>query len=134
LLGWDAARGEAEVCLVEGPFDALVLAAWGVPAVALVGTHGSPEAVRDLERFRRVYVVLDADAGGREGTAALCAALGARAVPVSLAGIRGVKDVADLAALPRGRALLDGRIRAARRAAERPAERRTQPGRPTRPP
>jgi DNA primase len=121
LLGWDAARASPEVCLVEGPFDALVLATWGIPAVALVGTHGSPEVLRDLEAFRRVYLALDADASGREGTAALRAALGARAVPVSLAGIRGVKDVADLAALPSGRALFDGRLGAARRVAGRAA-------------
>jgi DNA primase len=121
LLGWEAALAARapEVCLVEGPFDALVLATWGVPALALVGTHASAAALRGLERFERIYLVLDADAAGREGAAALRAALGPRAVPVSLAGIRGVKDAADLAAHPRGRALFDGRLRAARLAAAR---------------
>jgi DNA primase len=132
LLGWEAAlaAGAPEVCLVEGPFDALVLAAWGVPALALVGTHARAEALRELERFERIYVVLDADAAGREGTAALRAALGDRALPVSLAGLRGAKDVADLAALPNGRALFDGRLRAARRIAALGAGTRPAPGRP----
>jgi DNA primase len=130
LLGWEAALagGAPEVCLVEGPFDALVLATWGVPALALVGTHARAEILRELERFERVYLVLDADAAGREGAAVLRAALGPRAVPVSLAGIRVVKDVADLAAHPRGRALFDGRLRAARLAAARTAGAPHEPG------
>lgn len=105
------------MCLVEGPFDALALATWGVPALALVGTYARAELLQSLTRFRRVYVVLDADAEGQLATATVQDALGTRAVPVSLAGLRGVKDVADLARLPHGRALFDHRLRAAARGA-----------------
>lgn len=113
LLGLGAAAGAPEVCLVEGPFDALALAAWGVPAVALVGTHVRGDVLAELAGFERVYLVLDADGPGHKATAVLRRALGPRAVALSLAGIRGVKDPADLVLLPDGRERLERRLRAA---------------------
>lgn len=101
LLGWDEARHEHEVYVVEGPFDWLTLRQWGLSAVALLGTHASPEALRALARFERAYLVLDNDAAGRAATEKLLAALGCRAVAVAL---HDVKDVADWARLPDGRA------------------------------
>lgn len=100
LLGWAAARDEHAVYLTEGPFDWLALRSWGLPALALVGTHARREALAALARFPRVYLALDGDAAGREATVALRGLLGARAVPVTLPG---VKDVADLALRPDGR-------------------------------
>ncbi|HEX5506396.1 MAG TPA: CHC2 zinc finger domain-containing protein [Thermomicrobiales bacterium] len=102
LLGWAEARGHAAVCLTEGVIDRLVLSGWGYPALALAGTRAAPAARAALARFRRVYLVLDADDAGRAATAALAAALGARARVVSL--LAGGKDVADLARRPGGRA------------------------------
>jgi DNA primase len=69
----------------------------------LTGTHLRPAALRALEQFERVYLALDADAAGEEATARIAAALGSRAVPVRLPG---VKDVAELALHADGRALL----------------------------
>lgn len=100
LLGWESARDERAVYLTEGPFDWLALRSWGLPALALVGTHARRETLAALARFPRVYLALDGDAAGREATDALRGLLGARAVPVALPG---VKDVADLALRPDGR-------------------------------
>lgn len=101
LLGWDEARHEREVYVVEGPFDWLTLCQWGLSAVALLGSHASPEALQALARFERVYLALDNDEAGQAATERLMAALGRRAVPVAL---HDVKDVADWARLPDGRA------------------------------
>lgn len=99
LLGWETARDEGAVYVTEGPFDWLALRSWGLPSLALVGTHVRREALAALARFGRVYLALDGDAAGREATDALRGLLGARAVPVALPG---VKDVADLALRPDG--------------------------------
>ena len=105
LLGWEAAASAPAAWLCEGPFDWLALRQWGYPALCLVGTHAGERALRALQRFARVYLVLDADGAGRAATAALALRLGRRAQPVTLAG---VKDVAELAERP------DGRLRFAR--------------------
>jgi DNA primase len=131
LFNWELARQQREVCLVEGPFDALVLAAWGVPALALVGTHASADARRALTGFRRIYVVMDADQAGARAARALVAALGDRGRLVSLAGLPGVKDPADLARRRDGPAILGHRLRAAR-ALPSPAS-TVSPGTPTTP-
>lgn len=102
LLGWEAAQGATAVVVVEGPLDLLVLAQWGVAAVALAGSRASDEHLAALRRFERVYLALDADVAGRAGSAALAGALGAAARPVAIPA--GAKDVADLAPRPDGRA------------------------------
>ncbi|MGH2355190.1 MAG: CHC2 zinc finger domain-containing protein, partial [Chloroflexota bacterium] len=105
LLGWDAVRDEPVVCLSEGVFDWLTLSAWGVPALCLVGTHARPDTLAALSRFEQVYLVLDHDAAGAAATDALIRALGERARPVELPELPRVKDIADLAVRPDGRAL-----------------------------
>lgn len=102
LVGWEAVADSRTVYLVEGVFDWLTLLSWELPALALVGTHLRAEAVRALARFERVYVVLDNDEAGRAATAALVGTLGRRATPLV---IPGVKDVAELAPRPDGRAI-----------------------------
>ncbi len=104
LLGWAEARGRRAIVVTEGVVDRLVLSGWGFPAVALAGTHARPEIVGALARFPRIHLLLDADPAGRAASAALRAALGARAVPIPLPA--GVKDVAELAPRPDGRAIL----------------------------
>ena len=94
LLGWEAASREQSICVVEGVFDWLILQQWGVPSLALLGTHVRPEIVVALGSFERVYLVLDSDPAGQEATERLLSALTPCAVTVTLAG---VKDVADLA-------------------------------------
>ena len=98
------------VLVVEGPFDWLTLVQWGFPAVALVGTHVRRAVLGELGGFARLYLALDADDAGRAGAAALRGALGPRAVPVALPG---VKDVAELAPHPGGRAVLAGALQRA---------------------
>jgi DNA primase len=83
------------VCLVEGPTDLLALRLWGAPGLAMCGTAVDPQVVRELDRFRRIYVILDNDTAGREATARLLQAFGSRGVAVQLPA--GVKDVAELA-------------------------------------
>lgn len=58
-----------ECVVVEGQADALTLAQWGTPAVAIVGTaftdHG--QLISDLrQRHSRLYVALDADKAGQQ--------------------------------------------------------------------
>ena len=101
LLGWDRACLEQTVCVVEGAFDWLTLQQWGVPSLALLGTHIRPATVEALRRFDRVYLTLDSDAAGREATDRIARALGPAALPVVLTG---VKDVAELATRPEGAA------------------------------
>jgi len=69
LLGWDDVKDAQEVLLVEGVFDWLTLVSWGYPALALVGTHASPEVLKALGRFERVIVLLDGDEAGQAGRA-----------------------------------------------------------------
>lgn len=111
LLGLTRVRGDA-VVVTEGLFDWLTARQWGLPVVALVGTHASREALRRLSRFRRVYLALDADAAGRQATTELCRRLGDRAVSIPLPA--GVKDLAELAPRPDGRALFLRALRTVR--------------------
>jgi hypothetical protein len=83
-------------------FNLLALRMWGVPGVALVGNRLRHENVFQLERFQRLYVALDPDAGGQKGTQALVSLLGSRVVPVKLPGD---DDVGKLATLQDGKEL-----------------------------
>jgi hypothetical protein len=58
------------LAVVEGPMDALSLAACGVPAVAIVCTR-APHWLRTAAAFRRVLVGLDADTEGDKAAAVL---------------------------------------------------------------
>jgi DNA primase len=69
------ALGPGDVVVTEGPLDALSLACWGYPAVALLG--GMREsAIGKLRRPQRVLVCLDADRAGRSSVMKLATALG----------------------------------------------------------
>lgn len=110
LLGLAEVAGSRAVYLAEGPFDRLALSSWGLPALALAGTHAAPHALDRLGRFERIFLTLDSDAAGRTATTTLREALGTRAIPVSLPG---VKDVAELAFQPDGRARFRRAVEAA---------------------
>jgi DNA primase len=103
LLGWEGACGSRHVVVAEGVFDWLTLCQWGLPAVALAGTHARPDQVRALGRFARVYLALDSDEAGQRAAEALRQALGPRSVTVPLPA--GVHDIADLAVRAGGRDL-----------------------------
>ncbi len=97
--------GASPSCAVvtEGLFDWLTLAGWGLPAVAALGTHGLERVASALRGCPRVFITFDNDAPGREAAGKLAGLLGPRAAVATLPG--GVADVAELAALPRGRDL-----------------------------
>ncbi|MFN8472148.1 MAG: DNA primase [Anaerolineae bacterium] len=109
LFGWETAARQRHIILTEGVFDVLTLGQWGVPTLALLGTHARSDAVRSLLRFGRIYLALDNDEAGRVATAELQSTLGTRAIPVDLP--ENVKDVADLALLPDGQALFMAALR-----------------------
>jgi DNA primase len=100
LLGLGLVRGD-EVVVTEGPLDWLTAIQWGLPTVALLGTHISRFTVQSLAPFRRVYLALDADEAGRRAADGLTAALGQRAIVVELPP--GVHDLNDLGRSPAGR-------------------------------
>ena len=88
------------IVLVEGLFDWLTLAQWGMPACAALGTQGMDRVAAALRGRPRVFLAFDADDAGREATEHLTALLGPRAAPVELP--QGVGDVAELATQPDG--------------------------------
>ena len=91
------------VVVAEGVFDWLVLAGWGIPAVAALGTQGVERVASALRGCPRVFLAFDNDEAGLEATGRLGGLLGPRAAPVTLP--QGVGDVAELACLPQGRAV-----------------------------
>jgi DNA primase len=100
LLGLGLAHGD-DVLVTEGPFDWLTAVRWGLPAVALLGTHVSRQAAQALACFRRVYLALDADEAGHRAASQIAADLHGRDVIVDLSP--GVHDLNDLGRLANGR-------------------------------
>ena len=78
---------------MEGPFDWLATQVASIAAVALLGqvTLGQ---IEQLKRYRRVYLLLDADNAGDEMSEKIQKEIGASAVPVALPD--GAKDVGDI--------------------------------------
>ena len=89
--------------VTEGVFDWLVVAQWGIPACAALGTQGVERVADALRGCPRVFLAFDNDDAGREATERLLTLLGRRAAAVTLP--QGVGDVADLATHPHGRAV-----------------------------
>jgi DNA primase len=102
ILGYERVRGRPRVFITEGAFDYLTGVAWGLPMCALLGTQVRAERLSFLQRAKRVLVVFDDDAPGREAAANLAQSLGSKARVVSLP--EGVKDLSELATQPHGRA------------------------------
>ena len=88
--------------LGEGLFDWLAIAGWGIPACAALGTQGVEKAAASLRGCPRVFLAFDSDDAGREAAERLGGLLGRRAATVNLP--EGIGDVAELAAMPHGRA------------------------------
>ncbi len=91
--------------VTEGLFDWLVLAQWGLPACAALGTQGLERVANALRGCPRVFLAFDNDEAGREATERLAGLLGRRAAPLALPA--GIADVAELAASPHGRTGFD---------------------------
>ena len=103
------------VVVTEGLFDWLVLAQWGIPACAALGTQGLERVANALRGCPRVFLAFDNDEPGREAAARLAGLLGRRAAPLSLPA--GVADVAELAASSYGRAVFEHLLKQAARGA-----------------
>ena len=103
------------IVVAEGLFDWLVLRAWGLPAVAALGTQGMDKLASPLQGQPRVFLAFDADPAGRDAARQLRAMLGAhRARVVTLPSEVG--DVAELGARPDGRSIFLDLLRRAARA------------------
>ncbi len=73
--------------VVEGQADAITLAQWGIPSMALVGAKSKNEMlIERLRRIPKVYVALDADQAGAKGTRALAELLGPATLVVTWPG------------------------------------------------
>ncbi|MBK8990133.1 MAG: toprim domain-containing protein [Chloroflexi bacterium] len=83
------------VVLVEGQADALTLAQWNAPAVALAGASANDKLLKQLGRFDRVYVALDNDQAGQRGGIELARRLGPTTRIVAWPGGDKVKDAND---------------------------------------
>ncbi|MCY3505372.1 MAG: CHC2 zinc finger domain-containing protein [Chloroflexi bacterium] len=101
--------------VTEGLFDWLVLARWGLPACAALGTQGLERIVQALRGCPRVFIAFDSDEAGREATERLAGLLGRRAACLSLPP--GIVDVAELAASAHGRTVFEHLLTRAARAA-----------------
>ncbi|MBI4313133.1 MAG: toprim domain-containing protein [Chloroflexi bacterium] len=103
LLGMGRLNRREAVVVTEGVFDWLTLGQWDIPACALLGSHGMERQVHALARFGHVWLAFDNDDAGHDATETLVKLLGQKAIPVDLPD--GVKDVADMAVHPHGRAI-----------------------------
>ena len=101
--------------VAEGLFDWLVLAQWGLPACAALGTQGLERVASALRGCPRVFLAFDNDEAGRDAAARLGGLLGPRAALVTLPA--GVADVAELAASSQGQTVFEHLLTRAARAA-----------------
>lgn len=106
LFGYTRVSQHDHVAVVESPLDAVRLYGLGIPAVASLGAWPSADQATLLARtFSAVYVALDDDKAGREGTTVLRKMLrsqGCATVPWIYDGLKDedgerVKDVGDVA-------------------------------------
>ena len=102
-----------QAIVTEGLFDWLVLAQWGLPVCAALGTQGLERIARALRGCPRVFLAFDNDEAGREATERLTGLLGRRAASLTLPA--GIADVAELAASSHGRTVLEHLLRQAAR-------------------
>ena len=104
LYGVGRIKRRDEVFVVEGVFDWMTLTSWGYPTVALLGTRLGREGRSYLDKFERVYLMLDADEEGILAAKRIRREPGERAKVVNLPS--GVKDPNQLSHLERGKELL----------------------------
>lgn len=85
----------AQLAVVEGQADALTLAQWEVPAVAIAGADASAELLAMLRRYEYVYVALDADRAGEGAADRLARSLGPETRIATWPAGEDVKDAND---------------------------------------
>lgn len=69
-------RRDGAVIVVEGQADAITVAGWGVPAVALAGCAVDSHLANELGRHSQVFLALDDDEEGQEAMAKAAELLG----------------------------------------------------------
>ena len=85
LFGVDQIRGQAETYLCEGEFDAMYLSQLGYPAAAIPGALSFQEHwVTYFDHSRRVFICMDNDEAGMQGTAKIQREVGPKAKAVTL--------------------------------------------------
>lgn len=67
-IGLNFHRDLSEIVVTEGPLDAMWFDQHGIPAIAIGGNQRSAEKLAELERFRRITIFCDNDAGGKLAT------------------------------------------------------------------
>ncbi len=104
------------IVVAEGLFDWLVLAGWGLPTVAALGTQGMDRLASSLQDQARVFLAFDADEAGGAAANQFSDLLGHhRTALVTLP--RGVSDVGELGRDPHGRAVFFSLLNRAARTA-----------------
>ena len=73
---YEYAPSEKDVVIVEGQADAISLAQWGIPALALAGVTPGEGLQEALKRHQVVYVGLDADEAGQKNAWKVAEAIG----------------------------------------------------------
>ena len=61
---WNDVGNETFICVVEGQADAVSLAAWGLPGVALAGLSATDDLSQALSDFDELYILVDGDEAG----------------------------------------------------------------------
>ncbi len=80
---YEYAPGEDQAVIVEGQADAVSLAQWGIPALALAGVTPGEGLQEALKRHKTIYVGLDADEAGKKNAWKVADQLGPMARLVS---------------------------------------------------
>lgn len=103
------------IVVTEGLFDWLVLAGWGLPAVAALGTQGMDRLASSLQDRPRVFLAFDSDEAGHAAATELAGPLGSHRTRLATLP-PGVSDVAELGQYPEGRAVFLSLLNRAARA------------------
>ena len=113
-MGLERVSGRHAVFIVEGPFDMLAAIGWGLPALAICGTHFPQERLPALADALAVYGVFDPDKAGLSAARRLAPVVGSRWRPVHLPDGLDLAELAShgLASREQFQALV-GRARAA---------------------
>jgi hypothetical protein len=97
---WEWSSQSTQCIVVEGQADAITLAQWGLPAVALCGVHADEHLVRmlgggDEKKSIDFYLGLDSDAAGEINRNKVAALFGPMVRLVTWKGIGGITTFID---------------------------------------
>jgi len=75
-VNWLYSPREENIVLVEGQADAISLAQWGLPAIALAGVSADQGLLKMLARHKVIYLALDQDDAGIKAARVIADSLG----------------------------------------------------------